>query len=59
MLKRYLLTISYKLLTQLSDTVAIGPILVPMSNCVNIFDRTASVSEIKNMTIITSILSNR
>ncbi len=51
--------ISYKLLTQLSDTVAIGPILVPMKSCVNIFARTATINEIINMTILTSILSKR
>ena len=49
--------ISYKLLTQLSDTVAIGPILVPMNNTVNIIARTASITEIKNMATLTALLS--
>jgi len=49
--------ISYKLLTQLSDTNAIGPILVPMNNTVNIIPRTATVMEIVNMSIVTAVLS--
>lgn len=49
--------ISYKLLTQLSNTVAIGPLLVPMNKTVNILAKTSSVTEIKNMTILTALLS--
>lgn len=49
--------ISYKLLTQLADTSAIGPILVPMKSTVNIMQRTASVSEIVNMCTVTALLS--
>lgn len=49
--------ISYKLLSQLSDATAVGPVLVPMNNAVNIVQRTATVSEIVNMSILTSILS--
>ena len=49
--------ISYKLLSQLADTSAIGPILVPMKSTVNIMQRTASVSEIVNMCTVTALLS--
>lgn len=48
--------ISYKLLSQLSDANAIGPILVPMARTVNIIQRTAPVSEIVNMCILTALL---
>lgn len=48
--------ISYKLLSQLSDANAIGPILVPMAKTVNIIQRTAPVSEIVNMCILTALL---
>ncbi len=48
--------ISYKLLSQLSDASAIGPILVPMKQTVNIIQRTAPVSEIVNMCILTALL---
>nr|WP_286842706.1 phosphate acyltransferase [Idiomarina sp. UBA4206] len=48
--------ISYKLLSQLSDASAIGPILVPMAKTVNIIQRTAPVSEIVNMCILTALL---
>jgi len=47
--------ISYKLLSQLSECKAIGPILVPMNNAVNIIQRTATVSEIVNMATITAL----
>jgi len=50
--------ISYKLLTQLSDCTTIGPILTPMKKNVNIFARTATISEMINMTIITSTIEN-
>lgn len=49
--------ISYKLLSQLTDANAIGPILVPMKNTVNIIQRTAPVSEIVNMCNLTALLS--
>jgi len=48
--------ISYKLLTQLSDCTTIGPILTPMKKNVNIFARTATISEMINMTILTATL---
>jgi malate dehydrogenase (oxaloacetate-decarboxylating)(NADP+) len=49
--------ISYKLLSQLSDVTPIGPILVPMNHGVNIVQRTASVAEIVNMSIVSAIQS--
>ncbi|EQC49515.1 malate dehydrogenase (oxaloacetate-decarboxylating) (NADP(+)) [Bacteriovorax sp. BSW11_IV] len=49
--------ISYKLLQQLSDADAIGPILVPMKSSVNIVQRTAPVSEIINMVILNALLA--
>ncbi|MDA9189730.1 NADP-dependent malic enzyme [bacterium] len=47
--------ISYKLLTQLADVTPLGPVLVPMNRSVNIVQRTSSVSEIVNMSILTAI----
>ncbi|OUR98697.1 NADP-dependent malic enzyme [Halobacteriovorax marinus] len=49
--------ISYKLLQQLSEADAIGPILVSMNDNVNIIQRTAPVSEIINMSNITALLA--
>jgi malate dehydrogenase (oxaloacetate-decarboxylating)(NADP+) len=49
--------ISYKLLSQLSDASAIGPIIVPMNKAANIIQRTANLDEIINMTSITAFLS--
>ena len=49
--------ISYKLLQQLSEADAIGPILVPLNKSVNIIQRTASVSEVINMCTLTALLS--
>ena len=49
--------ISYKLLSQLSECTAIGPILAPMDLPVNIVQRTSSVEEIINMTHLTALLS--
>ena len=49
--------ISYKLLSQLSDASAIGPIIVPMTRAANIIQRTANLDEIINMTAITAFLS--
>ena len=48
---------SYKLLQQLSEADAIGPILVPLNESVNIIQRTASVAEIVNMCTLTALLS--
>ena len=48
--------ISYKLLSQLADCQAIGPILVPMASTVNIIQRTSPVSEIINMCTITALM---
>lgn len=48
--------IAYKLLSQLSDTTAIGPLLTSMNKTVNIIQRTASINEIINMTMITALL---
>jgi malate dehydrogenase (oxaloacetate-decarboxylating)(NADP+) len=49
--------IGYKLLQQLSDASAIGPILAPMNDTVNIIQRTASVTEIVNMCRLTALLA--
>ena len=49
--------ICYKLLQQLTDAEAIGPILAPMRSTVNIIQRTASVKEIVNMCTLTALLS--
>ncbi|MGB0452271.1 MAG: NADP-dependent malic enzyme [Bacteriovoracaceae bacterium] len=49
--------ISYKLLQQLSDCTAIGPILVPMNKPINIIQRTASITEVVNMVNLTALLS--
>lgn len=49
--------ISYKLLSQLSEANAIGPLLIPMKSTVNIIQRTAPVSEIVNMCNLTALLS--
>ena len=49
--------ISYKLLSQLTEAEAVGPILVPMKSTVNIIQRTASVKEIVNMCNLTALLS--
>lgn len=51
--------ISYKLLSQLADCHAIGPILVPMIGSVNIMQRTAPVSEIVNMSTLTALLCEK
>jgi malate dehydrogenase (oxaloacetate-decarboxylating)(NADP+) len=49
--------ISYKLLSQLAEASAIGPLLIPMKSTVNIIQRTAPVSEIVNMCNLTALLS--
>lgn len=51
--------ISYKLLSQLADCQAIGPILVPMDSTVNIVQRTSPVSEIVNMCTITALMTEK
>lgn len=51
--------ISYKLLGQLSDTTAIGPVLVPMKYSANIVQRTSSVEEIVNMTHLTAMSAKK
>ena len=47
--------IAYKLLNQLSETTALGPILVPLKEPINIVQRTSTVNEIVNMSIITAL----
>lgn len=49
--------ISYKLLSQLSDCTAIGPIIAPLDYAANIVQRTSSVEEIINMTHLTALIS--
>ncbi len=51
--------ISYKLLAQLANANAIGPILVPMNHSANIIPRTASVTEIVNMCVLSALLSDK
>lgn len=51
--------ISYKLLAQLANTQAIGPILLPMNKPANIIPRTASVTEIVNMSVLTALLTDK
>jgi len=51
--------ISYKLLAQLGGANAIGPILLPMNSPANIIPRTASVTEIVNMCVLTGLLSDK
>jgi malate dehydrogenase (oxaloacetate-decarboxylating)(NADP+) len=48
--------IAYKLISQLADCTAIGPILVPMNAAVNIIQRTATVSEIIDICNLTTLL---
>lgn len=49
--------IAYKLLQQLSEATAIGPILVPMKDTVNIIQRTASIPEIVNVCRLTALMA--
>ena len=51
--------ISYKLLAQLGNANAIGPILVPMNQPANIVPRTATVTEIVNMCVLTAMLTDK
>ncbi|MFZ4714678.1 MAG: NADP-dependent malic enzyme [Bacteriovoracaceae bacterium] len=47
--------ISYKLLTQLAQATAVGPILVPMEHSINIAQRTSNVDELVNMAYVTAL----
>jgi malate dehydrogenase (oxaloacetate-decarboxylating)(NADP+) len=49
--------ISYKLLTQLGQATAIGPILTPMNYPINILQRAATVEEIVSMGHLTAIMA--
>lgn len=49
--------ISHKLLTQLSDTRAIGPILVPTNKVANVIPRTSSVTEIVNLVNFSALMA--
>lgn len=49
--------ISHKLLTQLSDTRAIGPILVPTNKVANVIPRTASVTEIVSLVNFSALMA--
>lgn len=51
--------ISYKLLAQLSDVQAIGPVLYPLNKAVNIVQRTSTVNEIVNMANLTALLAKK
>jgi malate dehydrogenase (oxaloacetate-decarboxylating)(NADP+) len=51
--------ISYKLLSQLGNANAIGPILLPMNSPANIIPRTASVTEIVNMCVLSALLTDK
>jgi malate dehydrogenase (oxaloacetate-decarboxylating)(NADP+) len=51
--------ISYKLLVQLANANAIGPILIPMNHTANIIPRTATVTEIVNMCVLSALLSDK
>ncbi len=51
--------ISYKLLAQLANANAIGPILIPMNHTANIIPRTATVTEIVNMCVLSALLSDK
>lgn len=49
--------IAYKLLQQLSEADAIGPIQVPMKHTVNVLQRTSSIPDIVNMCRLTALLA--
>lgn len=49
--------ISYKLLSQLSECTAIGPIVAPLEYSANIVQRTSTVEEIVNMTHLTALIA--
>jgi len=51
--------ISYKLLSQLSECTAIGPIVAPSDVPANIVQRTSTVEEIINMTHLTALLTKK
>ncbi|MFT6630486.1 MAG: malate dehydrogenase (oxaloacetate-decarboxylating)(NADP+) [Bacteriovoracaceae bacterium] len=50
--------ISYKLLSQLSECTAIGPVIAPSDFAANIVQRTSTVEEIINMTHVTALVSD-
>lgn len=50
--------ISYKLLSQLSECTAIGPVIAPSDFAANIVQRTSTVEEIINMTHLTALVSD-
>jgi malate dehydrogenase (oxaloacetate-decarboxylating)(NADP+) len=49
--------ISYKLLSQLSDVDAIGPLMSHLNKSANILQRTTDVNGIVNMSYLTALLS--
>ncbi len=49
--------ITYKLITQLADAIAVGPILVPMEHSINVLQRTTTVEEIVHMSYVTALLA--
>jgi malate dehydrogenase (oxaloacetate-decarboxylating)(NADP+) len=49
--------IGYKLLAQLSEATPIGPILIPTNKAVNIVQRTSTINEIVNMSIVTALMA--
>ncbi len=51
--------ITYKILRQLADCTVIGPILVPLNHSINIVQRTATIQEIIDMSVITSVISKQ
>ncbi len=51
--------IAYKLLIQLGGATPIGPILTPLDYPINIIQRTATVSEVVNMTLLTAMVAQR
>ena len=51
--------ITYKLLKQLADCTLIGPILVPLNHSINIVQRTSTVEDIVDMSVITAVISKQ
>lgn len=49
--------IAYKLLSQLADATAIGPVLTPLNQAVNIVQRTSTVEQIVHMSHLTILIS--
>jgi malate dehydrogenase (oxaloacetate-decarboxylating)(NADP+) len=48
--------ISYKLLSQLAECTALGPIIAPTNQAINIVQRTSTVEEIVNMSHLTALM---